>query len=116
MKKPPSKDRHLKISMMIELPPPSKQETSSSAKRQPSAEERVNSAIELCQSGHESREEWELLRKVNNHLSKKKSLSNREKRVLAKIAAFLQKHQSASGGKIESPLEQVSLTDFIKES
>jgi hypothetical protein len=65
---------------MIEMEPPAKEVTEKH--RKPSIEERIKDALCMCESGHESREEWDLLRRVNNALMSKKKLSKRQQNLL----------------------------------
>lgn len=90
--------RHLKIGLLIDMVPPVKE---TSPRRKASIEERLRDAMCMCESGHESEEDWELLLKVHNILMKKKKLNKKQKRILDMISPFVRKHASASGGKVE---------------
>ena len=86
----------MKIQLVLEKDQvPEKKQTASY--RKPSIEERVKDAICLCESGHESREEWEFLRRVHNALMKIKKPNERQKNLISLIAPVMRKHQSASG-------------------
>lgn len=71
-------------------------------------EDQVRHAVTLCDSGHESREEWEFLRRVNNALMKIPKLNKRQANLLKLITPCLRRHASASGGKIEMDSEKLS--------
>jgi uncharacterized protein YegL len=96
----------LSIQLLLEKEPPQKKQTSSYAK--PSIEEKVKDAICMCESGHDSKEDWEFLRKVNNALMKLPNLNSRQKNLLKMITPVLRKHSSASGGKIELDSEKLA--------
>jgi hypothetical protein len=86
----------VKIQLMLEQDKvPDKKQTA--AYKKPSIEERVKDAICMCDSGHDSREEWEFLRRVYNALMKIKKPNERHKALIKQIVPVLRKHQSASG-------------------
>lgn len=91
--------RH-KITVLIDSVPP-KQE-------RPPVEERIQDALELIYSGHESRSEWEFIRRVNNYLMKKEKLNEREKNILAMIQPCIKKHGMASGSKVEQDTDRLA--------
>ena len=95
----------IKLKIIMDLPHPSP----SPNLKKSSVEEKIKDAMCLCESGHESGEEWELLRKVYNLLGKKKKLNKRQKRVLDLLHPFMMKHQSASGGDLNPNPELVNL-------
>lgn len=95
--------RH-KITVLIDAVPPRE----ATKPKGPSVEERVQDAIDLIDSGHESRSEWEFLRRVNNYLMKKPKLSDREKNVLALIQPCMKKHGMASGSKVEQDTDRLA--------
>lgn len=78
----------MKISLNIEMPPPPAKEKASSEPVQPkqSVEERVREAIEECESGRDSRQDWIMLGRLRTSLlalqksakdkAKKKRISN----------------------------------------
>ena len=103
------KPNHLKIALMLSLPTPSSQATGKP--RKPPVEERVRDAMDLCESGHESLEEWEFLRRVHNYLQKKKKLTSRQARILKELTPFIRKHASASGGEVLSDSTKPGLFD-----
>lgn len=59
----------MKLHLLIEVPSPEK---TSKAPCKLTIEEQVRDAIELIESGYESRQEWLLINKVFSALSKKK--------------------------------------------
>lgn len=73
------------------------EKTKTNSYRKPSIEERVKDAICMCDSGHESREEWEFLRRVYNALMKIKKPNERHKALIKQITPTLRRNQSASG-------------------
>lgn len=93
--------------MLIQLPVPEPEKTKPYNKIP--IEERIEDAMCLCESGHESQAEWNFLRKVNNYLTKKKNLNKKQKLILDKVSKFLRQHSSASGGQIDVDSEKVNL-------
>lgn len=94
-----------KITILIDsVPSPEKTKKSAG----PSVEERVQDALELINSGHESRAEWEFIRRVNNYLMKKSQLNSREKNVLAMIQPCIKKHGMQSGSHIEQDTDRLA--------
>lgn len=105
-----SSKRHLKIGLMIDLPPSPEQ---TAAHRRPSIEERVEDAMCLCESDHETPREWEFLRNLHNKLMKHPKLNKRQKKLMDKLTAFLRKHKSASGGHVEVDTEKADLFEEL---
>lgn len=60
-----------------------------------SPEERIERAMELVDSGHESKDEWKFLRWVNNSLTRKYQegrINKREVAILKKIQPIMEKY------------------------
>lgn len=94
--------RH-KIQIIIDSVPPPEE----TKPKGPSVEEQLADAIELIQSGHESVEEWELVRRVNNALMKKKHLSSREENILKMLQPTIKKYASQSRYKVEQDADKL---------
>lgn len=73
-------------------------------------EEKVKQAICLIDSGHESREEWQWLRRLNNHLMRKDKLSAREEKILRAIQPVMEKYGANSPYKVEQKAEYTTPT------
>lgn len=80
-----------RIQIMIEHMP-SREQSNASACEKPSAEEKMREACIMIDSGHESREEWELVKKVNNHLMKLPKLNKRQANLLKMIQPTIKKY------------------------
>lgn len=102
--------RGIKIGLMLDIVPPKEQ---TEHHRKIPLEERIKDAICLCESGHESRKEWELLRKVNNYLMQKKKLNNKQKNILKMIQPVLRKFDSGSGGHLLQDSVRLSEVDGL---
>lgn len=94
-----------KITILIDSVP-SPEKTAKS--RGPSVEERIQDALDMIDSGHESRSDWEFIRRVNNCLMKKPKLSTREKDILAMIQPCIKKHGMASGSQVEQDSDRLA--------
>jgi hypothetical protein len=73
-------------------------------------EERVRSACELIDSNHESRKDWELIRKLNNYLMRKDKLTKREQNILKMIQPIIEKYGQHSVAGVEMDASKHSTT------
>jgi len=90
----------MKIKILIDTPAPKREEV------RPSLSERVDEALELIDSGHESRREWTFIRNLNNKLCKRDKLSTKLQRILEKIQPIIYKYGNTdTDHKIESKPE-----------
>jgi hypothetical protein len=79
-----------------------------------SVEEKVEACLDLIDSGHESRSEWQYIRKLNNYLMNKCNLSSREERILRTIQPIMEKYGQMSPLKTEQKAEYHSATESEK--
>lgn len=88
----------MKIKLLIEQTPPRREE----CRKKPtlSVEEKVRDACDLIESGHDSREEWNLIRNINNHLMKKEHLNKRQANILLMIQEIIDKYHRMDDNKV----------------
>lgn len=92
----------LKIEMdkpAIETPPPL------------SIEEKVEAALDLIDSGHESRREWCYIKCLNNYLMRQEKLSPRQEKILMQIQPIMEKYGQMSPTKTEQKAEYTTVTN-----
>jgi len=95
-----------KVSVLISLDIPQVGTSKADpATQELSVEEKVRAACELIDSGHESRTEWQLIRRLNNYLVRRKdNLTDRQRNVLLMIQPIIEKYgQYAPDGVLQDP-------------
>ena len=76
-----------------------------------SIEEKVEAALDLIDSGHESREEWCFIKKLNNYLMRLDKLNPRQERILNQIQPIMEKYGQMSSSKTEQKAEHTTVTN-----
>jgi hypothetical protein len=94
----------MKIQIMMDMgvPPKGQQE------EHECLEERVESCCELIESAHESREEWDFIRSLNNKLVRLKranKLNDRGHKILEMIAPIINKYGNQDPRYVERDIE-----------
>ena len=82
----------ISISVELQMPSPG---SSTPARVEESPEDRLNRALELIDSGHESAAEWKMVRNLNNKLMRKRergSISDRELNALQLLQPMIEKY------------------------
>lgn len=73
-------------------------------------EEKVEAALDLIDSGHESRAEWCFIKALNNFLMKKDKLTPRQEKILRTIQPIIEKYGQMSPSKVEQKAEYTTVT------
>ena len=100
-----------RISLDIELPMPSPEQ--SKRQKKPSFIEKVGEAITMIDSGHESKAEWDFIRCLNNCLMNKKTLTEKQKKLLKMIQPVLKRYKNITSEEILQDSEKLSEADAL---
>lgn len=90
----------MKIRLLIEQEPPKREACEKAKAQKIPVEETIRDACDMIESGHDSRQEWNLIRNVNNHLMKKPKLNKRQANILLMIQSIIDKYHTMDDNKV----------------
>jgi len=97
------------ILVKLDAPAPGKSKLDHATKEL-SIEEKVRAACELIDSCHESRKEWQLIRKLNNYLMRKKNRTKRQESILRMMQPTIEKYGQYAPEGVEQDASKHSTT------